>query len=230
MKNIKTITIILSLFGCVNVQTMKRFAKPFKKVIGTATISTKTACQTLGIQPSASKQEIKAAYRKMVMQVHPDQGGSNKAFQQVNEAYEFLIRPNYSTSYDDTDYSDQQTQAERDKQWEREMHERHEKYKKQQEEDRLKDEAEQQAQKQARDEEWINFYHILFPNKSKEWIREKYKAGFDFNEYLKQEFERNKAEEERKAAEERAAYERERKHYEEEFKLQEKLRKERHKE
>lgn len=48
----------------------------------------------LGLQPGASKKEIKAAYRKLAMQFHPDRtGGSSYAearFKEINAAYKAL--------------------------------------------------------------------------------------------------------------------------------------------
>jgi curved DNA-binding protein len=48
---------------------------------------------TLGISKNASEAEIKAAYRKMAMKHHPDRGGDEKKFKEVNEAYETLSDP-----------------------------------------------------------------------------------------------------------------------------------------
>lgn len=46
----------------------------------------------LGLSPSGSysKDEIRAAWRKMVMKHHPDKGGSAKKFNTVNNAYNAL--------------------------------------------------------------------------------------------------------------------------------------------
>jgi hypothetical protein len=46
----------------------------------------------LGITDSATLDEIKAAYRERARRYHPDAGGDSWAFQQVNEAYEELLR------------------------------------------------------------------------------------------------------------------------------------------
>ncbi len=46
---------------------------------------------TLGLRPPASPEQIKAAYRSMAKQCHPDHGGSNEAMAKVNEAYEQLL-------------------------------------------------------------------------------------------------------------------------------------------
>jgi curved DNA-binding protein len=48
---------------------------------------------TLGIQKNASEADIKAAYRKMAMKHHPDRGGDEKKFKEINEAYETLSDP-----------------------------------------------------------------------------------------------------------------------------------------
>jgi HJR/Mrr/RecB family endonuclease len=49
------------------------------------------AFQALGLSTGASQAEIKQAYRERVHKVHPDQGGSNEEFQQVQQAYETLL-------------------------------------------------------------------------------------------------------------------------------------------
>ena len=48
----------------------------------------------LGIDPSSSKSDIKAAYRKLAKKYHPDRNKSKEAheiFINVNEAYAYLI-------------------------------------------------------------------------------------------------------------------------------------------
>lgn len=49
------------------------------------------ARKILGIQAGAGREEIRQAYREKVKKHHPDRGGDNWAFQQVNQAYEFLM-------------------------------------------------------------------------------------------------------------------------------------------
>ena len=44
----------------------------------------------LGVLKSATWDEIKKAYRKLVMQHHPDRGGDPAAFRKVQGAYEIL--------------------------------------------------------------------------------------------------------------------------------------------
>lgn len=41
----------------------------------------------LGLTPSATKAEVKARYREMALLAHPDGGGSDQAFQELNQAY-----------------------------------------------------------------------------------------------------------------------------------------------
>lgn len=46
--------------------------------------------QVLGVQPGASPDELKKAYRKQAMKYHPDRGGDPEKFKQVSEAYSRL--------------------------------------------------------------------------------------------------------------------------------------------
>jgi curved DNA-binding protein len=48
---------------------------------------------TLGINKNSSDDEIKAAYRKMAMKFHPDRGGDEKKFKEIEEAYRTLSDP-----------------------------------------------------------------------------------------------------------------------------------------
>lgn len=55
---------------------------------------------TLGLQMGATPEEIKAAYRKLAKQHHPDSGGDVSKFQEVSNAYETLSDPNKRAQYD----------------------------------------------------------------------------------------------------------------------------------
>jgi curved DNA-binding protein len=54
----------------------------------------------LGVQPDASPEEIKRAYRKLAMEHHPDRGGDADRFKQITEAYETLKDVNKKQQYD----------------------------------------------------------------------------------------------------------------------------------
>lgn len=49
------------------------------------------ACAVLGVEPDASADEIKAAYRRLMRKVHPDQGGSDELASRVNRARAILL-------------------------------------------------------------------------------------------------------------------------------------------
>jgi curved DNA-binding protein len=55
---------------------------------------------TLGIERTATADEIKRAYRKLASQHHPDKGGDKHRFQEVEEAYRTLSDPNKRQQYD----------------------------------------------------------------------------------------------------------------------------------
>ena len=55
----------------------------------------------LGIQRTASQDEIKKAYRKLAHQYHPDKKGGDEAkFKEINEAYQVLSDPKKRSNYD----------------------------------------------------------------------------------------------------------------------------------
>ncbi|KIY02485.1 uncharacterized protein Z520_00950 [Fonsecaea multimorphosa CBS 102226] len=54
----------------------------------------------LGVSPDATHQQIKAAYNKLVLQHHPDKGGSQAEFIQIQTAWEVLRDPAARANYD----------------------------------------------------------------------------------------------------------------------------------
>jgi hypothetical protein len=62
----------------------------------------KSHYDTLGVSKSATKAEIKAAFRKLSLETHPDvaQGGNVERFKQLNEAHRVLSSESERTIYD----------------------------------------------------------------------------------------------------------------------------------
>ena len=55
------------------------------------TMDSMEAYQILGLQPGASREEVQAAYRRLIQRVHPDHGGSSYLAARLNQARGVLL-------------------------------------------------------------------------------------------------------------------------------------------
>lgn len=65
----------------------------------------------LGISKNASPDDIKRAYRRLAHEHHPDKGGNQEKFKEVNEAYQILSDPQKKSQYDQYGTTFEQAQA-----------------------------------------------------------------------------------------------------------------------
>ena len=63
--------------------------------------------KTLGVSKNATAEEIKKAYRKAARENHPDAGGDEEKFKDINEAYEVLSDEKKRKIYDQYGTADQ---------------------------------------------------------------------------------------------------------------------------
>ena len=54
----------------------------------------------MGIDKNATPQEIRKAYRKLAIKLHPDKGGDPEKFKEMQNAYEVLSDPKKREIYD----------------------------------------------------------------------------------------------------------------------------------
>lgn len=59
-----------------------------------------THYEVLGIEPSATPDEVRATYKRLIFRVHPDQGGNDALFRRVEEAFRVLSDPKRRADYD----------------------------------------------------------------------------------------------------------------------------------
>ena len=58
--------------------------------------------QILGVDQTASQEEIQKAYKKKCLSIHPDKGGDIEEFKKLNTAYQTLCTPSKRREYDGT--------------------------------------------------------------------------------------------------------------------------------
>jgi len=72
----------------------------------------------LGVDPTASQQDIKKAYRRLALQHHPDRNPHDKlsedAFKEISEAYGVLSNPHKRSQYDKPSGVSQRYKKDRD--------------------------------------------------------------------------------------------------------------------
>jgi hypothetical protein len=55
-------------------------------------MSRSEALKVLGLEEGASEEQIRAAHRRLILQIHPDKGGTSYLAAKINEAKDVLLR------------------------------------------------------------------------------------------------------------------------------------------
>jgi DnaJ homolog subfamily A member 2 len=63
-------------------------------------VDTTKLYETLGVEKGCEASDIKKAYRKLSLKHHPDRGGDEHKFKEINAAYEILSDPEQRAKYD----------------------------------------------------------------------------------------------------------------------------------
>ena len=88
---------------------LKSAAKPFAR--GDLALAAADPYRVLGVSPAATADEIKAAYRALVKQHHPDAGGDDRTILALNAAWEVLGDADRRRRHDHTRSSQSQAKA-----------------------------------------------------------------------------------------------------------------------
>ncbi len=83
--------LILVLLGCVAVR-MATGKWPWAWLAGSERSAAETQARSLlGVNRNATREAIAEAHRRLLIQVHPDRGGSDAAVHQANAARDLLL-------------------------------------------------------------------------------------------------------------------------------------------
>ena len=88
----------------------RRFVAPLRLLKFTLLFISMGYYETLGVDQSASADDIKKAYRNLARVNHPDKGGDAEKFKEIGQAYEVLNDPDRRARYDQFGTDDPQQQ------------------------------------------------------------------------------------------------------------------------